>query len=91
MTISLLLNEKLNCLRSQLISELKSLLTNDQKNFILSFKNRRPEWEISGIEGIENYPSVKWKLMNLKRMDNKKHQAAYNKLKDYLMACEIES
>jgi len=77
--------EDLISVRSKLISELKSLLTDDQKNFILSFKNLKPEWELSGIEEIENYPSVQWKLMNLNKMDNKKHKDAYNKLRGYLM------
>ncbi|MEO8231466.1 MAG: nucleotidyl transferase AbiEii/AbiGii toxin family protein [Ignavibacteriota bacterium] len=76
--------EDLISVRSDLITKIKSSLTAEQKNFILSFKNKRPEWKLSGIEGIENYPSVKWKLMNIEKMDEKKHQAAYDKLREYL-------
>lgn len=75
--------EDLISVRSDLITKIKTSLTDEQKNFILSFKNNRPEWKLSGIEGIENYPSVKWKLMNLEKMDEKKHQSAYDKLREY--------
>jgi len=75
----------LKSVKGDLIKKIKTSLTDEQKNFILSFKNKKPEWKLSGIDGIENYPSVKWKLMNLERMDAKKHQLAYDKLNEYLM------
>lgn len=78
--------EDLISVRSDLISRIKSSLTDEQKKFLLSFKNKKPEWQLSGIEGIEKYPSVQWKLMNLEKMNEKKHAAAYEKLKEYLMA-----
>ena len=71
--------------RKNLIQIVKTSLTEEQKKFILSFKNRTPEWELSGIGGIENYPSVRWKLINLERMSKEKHTEAYKKLKDYLL------
>jgi predicted nucleotidyltransferase component of viral defense system len=71
--------------RKNLIQIVKSSLTEEQKKFILSFKNRTPEWELSGIDGIENYPSVRWKLINLERMSDEKHAEAYKKLNDYLL------
>lgn len=77
--------EDLISVRSDLISKIKTSLTDEQKKFLLSFKNKKPEWKLSGIDEIENYPSVKWKLMNLKKMDVKKHYHSYDKLKEYLM------
>ncbi|MBK7632257.1 MAG: nucleotidyl transferase AbiEii/AbiGii toxin family protein [Ignavibacteriales bacterium] len=77
--------EDLISVRRDLISKIKTSLTDEQKSFILSFKNKKPEWKLSGIDGIENYPSVKWKLMNLEKMETKKHQIAYDKLKEYLL------
>lgn len=77
--------EELISVRGDLISKIKTSLSDEQKKFILSFKNKRPEWKLSGIDGIENYPSVKWKLMNLEKMEEKKHAAAYEKLKEYLV------
>jgi len=69
--------------RDELVKKIKTSLTEDEIKFILSFKNKNPEWKLSGIDGIENYPSVKWKLMNLEKMEEKKHAAAYEKLKRY--------
>ncbi len=77
--------ETLLNVRSTLIQKIKTLLTDEQKAFLLSFKNMKPEWELSAIEGLERYPSVRWKLINLKRMDKMKHQMAYDKLKEYLL------
>lgn len=71
--------------RKKLIQIVKASLTEEQKNFILSFKNRTPNWELSGIDGIENYPSVRWKLINLERMSNEKHAEAYKKLREYFL------
>lgn len=78
------LDELVN-VRNNLIQIIKASLTEEQKKFILSFKNRNPNWELSGIDGIENYPSVRWKLINLERMSNEKHAEAYNKLREYFL------
>ena len=85
MTSNMVKLEDLISVRSKLITDIKELLSDEQRNFILSFKNKKPEWKLSGIDGIENYPSVKWKLMNLAKMDEKKHRIAYDKLKEYLI------
>ncbi len=77
--------ETLLNVRSTLIQKIKTLLTDKQKAFVLSFKNMKPEWELSAIEGLERYPSVRWKLINLERMDRRKHQMVYDKLKEYLL------
>lgn len=76
--------EDLISVRSDLISKIKTSLTDEQKKFIISFKKREPQWQLSGIEGIEKYPSVQWKLINLQKMEEKKHAAAYEKLREYL-------
>jgi len=72
-------------IRSELIKQIKSSLTEDEKKFILSIKNKKPEWELSGLKGIENFPAVKWKLMNLENMKPDKHKAAYEKLESFLL------
>ncbi len=71
--------------RSKLIEIIRTQLSDEQKDFILSFKNKKPEWDLSGIENLEKYPSVQWKLINLNQMEAKKHKFASDKLKEYLM------
>ena len=71
--------------RTKLIQEIKQTLTEDEIKFILSFKNKNPEWELLGLKGIEDLPAVKWKLINLNKMKADKHQQAYEKLEEYLL------
>ncbi len=63
---------ELKTVRSNLIDNIRTDLTKNERDFLVSFKNMRPQWELLGLEGIENLPAVKWKLHNLKKMDNDK-------------------
>lgn len=72
--------------RAELIKNIKESLTEDEIMFLLSWKNKRPEWKLLGIEGIENMPAVKRRLMNLEGLNPEKHKVAYNKLKEYLLS-----
>lgn len=78
------LNE-LKRVREKLVSEIRSSLSKAEIEFILSFKNKNPDWSLLGLGEIEKLPSVQWKLANLNAMDGKKHEIAYKKLNDYLM------
>ena len=55
-----------------------------QRRFIVSTKEGRPRWDLLALEGVENLPAVKWKLLNISRMDPVKHRKAVHKLRDYL-------
>jgi hypothetical protein len=62
-------------------------MTDNEKKFLLSFKNKTPDWnllEMENIEVIANLPSVLWKMINLKKMPAKKHKEAYDKLQNVL-------
>jgi len=59
-------------------------LTVAEKQFIVSVKEGTPQWELIGVEGIENLPAVRWKLLNIGRMSQSKHKKAVRKLRDYL-------
>jgi len=59
-------------------------LTPDERRFIVSMKEGRPRWDLLALEGVENLPAVKWKLLNISRMDPTKHQKAVRKLREYL-------
>ena len=63
----------------RLVKELHSRLTPEDKAFLLSFKQGQPNWDHLGIQHIEQLPSVRWKLLNLDRMDKaKRHEAIGN-------------
>ena len=71
--------------RVELIKKIKTSLTEKETRFLLSFKNRKPQWNLLGVDDIKNLPGVRYKLMNLTRMNPEKHKQAYEKLEKYLL------
>jgi len=84
MTLEAVTCEDLEKTREELVSMIASELTIEEKQFIVSIKEGMPQWELIGIEGVENLPAVKWKLLNIGRMNPSKHKKALRKLRDYL-------
>ncbi len=75
----------LSDVRVRLVKALQSSITEDERLFLLSFKKGMPEWEKSGITGLESFPAVKWKLLNIQKMNLEKQRSAVNKLKQILL------
>jgi len=67
-----------------LVETINTSLIDDEKKFLLSFKKKEPDWKLLELEGIEELPSVKWKLINLNKMEDHKHGKAYKKLEEHL-------
>ncbi len=82
-TVNISLEDLLDT-RKTLVSSIKESLTNEEKKFLISVKTGKPEWDLLGLTGVEDLPAAKWKLMNIKRMDKKKHKKALEKLRNYL-------
>lgn len=79
--------EELEQTREQLVTVINKEMTSDERAFLLSFKERKPQWELLGLPNMEevaHLPSVQWKLLNLSKMDEKKHRQAAEKLKEVL-------
>lgn len=70
--------------REHLIKKIKDSLTISEQEFLISFKSLNPNWNLLGLKNIERLPAVKWKLMNIEKMNKAKHQKALEKLKSYL-------
>jgi hypothetical protein len=70
--------------RVQLVDNIHSLLTLQERQFLLSFKRLQPDWSLLGIEGIEQLPAVRWKMRNLSKMSAIKHAAACDRLSSIL-------
>lgn len=67
--------------REKMIKIVQESLTEEDKLFILTFKDVSPDWS---IYNFEEYPSIKWKLMNLEKIkvgNPEKHKALYEGLK----------
>ncbi len=77
--------EELVRVRAHLVELIHQGLTADEKQFLLSFKRREPQWALLGLKGISELPAIKWKLINLAKMPENKHQQAFDKLQAMLV------
>lgn len=76
--------KELELTREKLIKRIKEDLTEKEKQFLLSFKNKTPDWHLIELDGVDELPAVKWKMINLEKMQADKHKVAYEKLKKIL-------
>lgn len=54
--------------RTRLIAEVKTMLTDDDKRFLISFEQGEPDWDSVEYGYFAEYPSVIWKLLNLAKL-----------------------
>ena len=54
--------------RARLIEDVRQLMTEEDKSFLFSFEMGQPEWNGYEFEYFNDYPSVQWKLLNLKKL-----------------------
>lgn len=72
--------------REQLIASINSMLSEEDKGFLVGFEEANPQWEKSVYSDFRDFPSVQWKLLNiykLKTQNPAKHRQEANKLKAY--------
>lgn len=54
--------------RAKLISDVNNMLTDADKSFLVSFEQGTPDWAGYEFEYMKDYPSVKWKMVNLAKL-----------------------
>lgn len=75
---------ELEAIREQLVRLINSSLMTQERSFLLSFKNRTPDWSLLELSGINQLPAVRWKMQNLAKMNPEKHAEAYHRLQHIL-------
>lgn len=73
--------------RERLINDINTDMTDNERQFLLSVKNKAPNWELLEMENsalIAELPSVKWRLINLEKMKADRHATAYANLEQVL-------
>lgn len=70
--------------RRNLIKIIRSSLTSEERQFLLSIKNMSPDWKLIGLPGVAELPAIQWKLINLSKMSKEAHLQAVNKLREAL-------
>lgn len=72
--------------REELVAAIHTGLTDQNREFLISVKKRQPRWNLLGMPGIADLPAVRWKLLNLGRMNASRHAAAVARLRRVLEA-----
>jgi predicted nucleotidyltransferase component of viral defense system len=80
--------EALVAARENLVATLNQTITLEERRFLLSFNAREPQWDLLGLEGVQNLPAVRWKLLNLQKMDRPKWERSMQKLRRVLQLAE---
>lgn len=57
--------------RERMLQELQSGLDADERSFLLSLVEGRPQWPLLGIAHLEQLPGIRWKLQNLSLLQQK--------------------
>lgn len=73
--------------RLQLVEMVQDSLTMDDKKFLISFEEGCPDWSLCSAGDLSKYPSVQWKLLNIRNLKEhniQKHEQGIKKLKDFL-------
>ncbi len=83
--------EELEDTRNKLITNVRELLTEEDCRFLISFELGATDWEHSSYRDFQQYPSVRWKLQNLHKLQQSnpqklRHQA--ERLKELLHISE---
>ncbi len=70
--------------RDELIQFVGNSLSTRERQFLLSVKQIQPDWQLLALDDVEMLPAVRWKLLNLERMDTAKHHRAVEMLRSFL-------
>jgi len=70
--------------REELVETISKKLTQAHKDFLIGFKQGNPDWSLLPFENIKELPSIKWKELNLSKMDDANKDTATQKLQDTL-------
>jgi len=70
--------------RTALIKNIHQRLTDNQRNFLVGFKEGVPDWSLLKVKDVDELPSVRWKMLNLDKMESSARREAVDKLSSVL-------
>lgn len=73
MTTEVVTLEDLTVIPDKMVRALKDNFTQQDYEFLLSFKKGQPNWPLAPSEQIQYLPAVQWKLLNICKMPKQKH------------------
>ncbi len=84
MTFETIATEELTAVPNRMIAALKSCFTQQDVDFLLSFKRGEPDWRLAPEMRIQDLPAVQWKLRNIHQMPAIKRAESLDKLEKVL-------
>ncbi|MEH6577968.1 MAG: nucleotidyl transferase AbiEii/AbiGii toxin family protein [Amphritea sp.] len=74
--------DELAATRGEMVKALQSRLTEQDRDFLLSFKRGKPNWSLFDEPSVADLPAVRWKLMNIQKLSQNqaKHDEQIDKL-----------
>lgn len=74
----------LEAARVQLFDWAATALLENERRFLLSIKQGKPDWALLPFKSISKMPAIQWKLHNIRKMSTRTHTTALTKLRDIL-------
>ena len=84
MTTDVVTIEELEQAREELISTISTMLTDQDKQFLLDLKQGKPDWQSFYYPDVQELPAVKWECYNLQNMSAEKKKSALENLENVL-------
>lgn len=76
-------NELCN-VRTLLIQTIQNSLQPNEKDFLISVKLGKPQWNLMPIEDLSMLPGIRWKVININKMKPQEKENALRKLQKAL-------
>lgn len=73
MTVQPVTLEELKEVPEKMIQGLKDNFTQQDYDFLVSFKKGEPDWSLARSDQIQYLPAVQWKLLNIRKMPEQKN------------------
>lgn len=54
--------------RERLVQEINEGWSDNERYFLISFKQGKPDWSLLPLENLSRMPAVKWKLLNIQKL-----------------------
>lgn len=76
--------DTLICVWNKIVNGLHCSFTDEDRKFLLSVKAKRPDWSLIDAPDCADLPALKWKIKNLRLMDEDKYKRAFYKIQRIL-------
>lgn len=76
--------EELLAAREKTIKAIVGDMPNDHRKFLVSFEQGNPDWSTLGLEHVADLPAVRWRQLNLDKLDAEARTALVENLKRVL-------